>query len=229
MSEILVVDDERVLREGIRTMLSGEGFEVRTARDGSDALKKIAEKRPDLVLLDVMMPRMNGFLVCEEIRKSDALLPVIFLTARDAESDQVRAIGLGGDDYISKAEGEAVLLARIRRALERARSSAAVANGGSSELIHIGEVVVDLRRLTVSDARREIANLTKTEASILKLLDSERGQPFSVGAIISALRGNGYACEDAMVYTHVSNLRSKLGPSAGCLTTYRRSGYCLSR
>ena len=88
MAEILVVDDERVLRDGIKAVLSGEGFEVRTARDGEEALRKIAEKRPDLVLLDVMMPKMNGFRCCEKIRGTDRILPIIFLTAKDAEADQ---------------------------------------------------------------------------------------------------------------------------------------------
>ena len=84
MAEILVVDDERVIREGLKGLLSGEGFAVRTARDGEDALRKISERAPDLVLLDVMMPKMNGFRTCEEIRKTDAALPVIFLTAKDS-------------------------------------------------------------------------------------------------------------------------------------------------
>lgn len=110
MSEILIVDDERLIREGLKMTLQGEGYEVRTARDGDEALNKIAERRPDLVLLDVMMPRMNGFRCCEEIRKTDPLLPVIFLTAKDSEADQVRGIGLGGDDYVSKATGDALLL-----------------------------------------------------------------------------------------------------------------------
>ena len=94
MPEILIVDDERAIREGLKMTLSGEGFAVRTARDGDDALKKIGEHKPDLVLLDVMMPRMNGFAACESIRKADKLLPVIFLTAKDSEADQVRASDL---------------------------------------------------------------------------------------------------------------------------------------
>ena len=88
MAEILIVDDERVLRDGIKAILSGEGHAVRTARDGDEALGKIAEKRPDLVLLDVMMPKMNGFRCCEKIRETDGLLPVVFLTAKDRSEER---------------------------------------------------------------------------------------------------------------------------------------------
>lgn len=119
MAEILIVDDERVVREGLRQTLLGEGYAVRTARDGEDALRKIGEARPDAVLLDVMMPKMNGFRCCEEIRKADALLPVVFLTAKDSEADQIRGLGLGGDSYVSKASSEALLLTCVRRVLER--------------------------------------------------------------------------------------------------------------
>ena len=103
-----------MLREGLKAMLFGEGHAVRTARDGEDALRKISERAPDLVLLDVMMPKMNGFKTCEEIRKADRAVPVIFLTAKDSEADQVRGLGLGADDYVSKDAGETLLLAPQR-------------------------------------------------------------------------------------------------------------------
>ena len=229
MAEILIVDDERAIREGMKAVLSGEGFEVRTARDGEDALRRIDEKRPDLVLLDVMMPKMNGFRACEEIRRRDALLPVIFLTAKATEADQVRGIGLGADDYLPKAEGEAILIARVRRALERARMIDDRLARRTARAIRIGEVTVDPDGLTVSDARGEIARLTKTEADILRLLDSERGRLFVLDDIITELRGNGFACEDAMVYTHVHNLRRKLGTAAEKLVNTRGVGYSLAR
>ena len=92
MAEILIVDDEKALRDSLKIILLREGLEVRMARDGDEALEKIAEKRPDLVLLDVMMTRMNGYKCCEKIRETDKLLPVIFLTAKDGETDQVRGI-----------------------------------------------------------------------------------------------------------------------------------------
>lgn len=229
MAEILVVDDERTIREGLKTVLSGEGFEVRAARDGDDALAKIAERKPDLVLLDVMMPRLNGFRVCEAIRREDNLLPVIFLTAKDSEADQVRGFGLGADDYVSKDAGEAVLLARINRALARAENFGAVVAKRETEPIRLGKVRVDPKSFSVLDPSGEIARLTKTEADILKLLDSERGAFFSVERLISELRGQGFACEDSMLYSHVSHLRRKLGPAGDLISSSRKAGYCLAR
>ena len=227
MAEILIVDDERVMREGLQAMLAGEGFAVRTARDGEDALKKISEKVPDLVLLDVMMPKMNGFRTCEEIRRGNPTVPVIFLTAKDSEADQVRGIGLGADDYISKDAGEPVLLARINRALARTATFGESMAKREAQPIRLGKVCVDLKSLSVSGPDGEIARLTKTEADILKLLDSERGEFFSSDWIVSELRGQGFACEDSLVYSHVSRLRRKLGPAGDLISSSRSSGYRL--
>ena len=222
MAEILIVDDERVLRDGLKAMLSGEGHSVRTARDGEDALKKISEGRPDLVLLDVMMPKMNGFKTCEEIRKADRTVPVIFLTAKDSETDQVRGLGLGADDYISKDAGEAVLLARISRALARAELCDA-----TSAVLELGKAKINLDSLVVTCGRTRTA-LTKTEGDILRLLASEPGRYFTKDEIIGGLRGKGFACLDNMLYTHVHNLRSKLGTASVCLICDRHTGYKLA-
>ena len=227
VTEILIVDDERVLREAWKAVLLGEGYAVRTAKDGEDALAKIDEKRPDLVLLDVMMPKLNGFRCCEEIRRRDTLLPIIFLTAKDSEADQVRGIGLGADDYVSKTAGEALLLARIERALVRTREIGQHAAGDA--IIRLGRVSVDLRTFSVFEDGREIAQLTKTEGGILKLLDSQRGEYFVADDIITELRGNGFACEDSMLYVHICNLRRKLGPASSLLATKHGVGYCLAR
>ena len=228
MAEILVVDDERVLRDGIKAILSGEGHAVRTARDGDEALRKIAEKRPDLVLLDVMMPKMNGFRCCEKIRETDGLLPVVFLTAKDAEADQVRGIGLGADDFVSKGASDAVLLARINRALERAKAFGEAARRASGTMIALGGITVDLKTLAVMEEGREIARLTRTEADILKIFNSQRGALIVPDDIITELRGNGFACEDTMLYMHISNLRKKLGVASGLIVNRRGVGYGLA-
>ena len=228
MAEILVVDDERVLRDGIKAILSGEGHAVRTARDGDEALRKIAEKRPDLVLLDVMMPKMNGFRCCEKIRETDGLLPVVFLTAKDAEADQVRGIGLGADDFVSKSASDTVLLARINRALERAKAFGEAARRASGTMIALGAVSVDLKTLAVMEKGREIARLTRSESDILKILNSQRGALIVPDDIITELRGNGFACEDTMLYMHISNLRKKLGAASGLIVNRRGVGYGLA-
>ena len=222
MAEILVVDDERMLREGLKAMLSGEGFAVRTARDGEDALRKMSERAPDLVLLDVMMPKMNGFKTCEEIRKTDRTVPVIFLTAKDSDADQVRGIGLGADDYISKDAGEAVLLARINRALVRVTDF-----DTSSSVLRLGKMLVNFDTQAISDGRGEI-RITRSECDLLRFLASEPGRFFSKDEIVIALRGKGFACEDTMIYTHIHNLRKKLGVASDCLVCDRTSGYKLT-
>lgn len=227
MTDILIVDDERVVREGLKATLQGEGFGVRAARDGEEALGKIAERRPDLVLLDVMMPKMNGFRCCAEIRKTDELLPVIFLTAKDSDADQVRGIGLGADDFVSKAAPDVVLLARIGRALSRAREIGSHVARTSGSEIRLGKVTVCLKTNAVSEDGREIARLTRTEADLLKLLDAQRGELIVPDDIITELRGNGFACEDAMLYVHISNLRKKLGPASDLLVNRRGVGYGL--
>ena len=227
MAEILIVDDERAIREGLKMTLSSEGFAVRTARDGEDALGKIREHKPDLVLLDVMMPRMNGFVACESIRKEDKLLPVIFLTAKDSEADQVRGIGLGADDYISKDCGDAMMLARIKRAIARSSAIGESVRSASGTMIVLGAVSVDMKAFAVLEKGEEIARLTKTEADILKLLDSHRGELVVQDDIITDLRGNGFACEDAMLYMHISNLRKKLGSASSMIVNKRGVGYGL--
>lgn len=228
MAEILVVDDERVLRDGIKAILSGEGLEVRTARDGEEALKKIAEKRPDLVLLDVMMPKMNGFRCCEKIRETDRLLPVVFLTAKDTEADQVRGIGLGADDFVSKSASDAVLLARINRALERTNAIGESVRSVSGTTIALGTVSVDLKTFVVAEKGEEIARLTKTEADMLRFLAAHRGELVIADDIITELRGNGFACEDAMLYMHMCNLRKKLGSASSMIVNKRGVGYILN-
>ena len=227
MDEILIADDERVLREGLKKALEEEGYAVRTARDGEHALRKIAEKRPDLVLLDVMMPKMNGFRCCEEIRKTDELLPVIFLTVKDSETDQVRGIGLGADDYISKDSCDALLFTRIRRALERAKKAGEKLADCAVRHVRLGATVADVKSLDVMEDGNATNRLTKTEADILICLNAHRGETVSFDDLITDLRGNGFACEDAMLYTHMSRLRGKLGKAGNMITTIRGVGYRL--
>lgn len=219
MQEILIVDDERTIRETLKTVFSGDGFLVRTARDGEEALKKISENAPDLVLLDVMMPKMNGFRCCEEIRATNPLLPIIFLTAKDSDADQVHGIGIGGDDYVAKSAEDSVLLARVHRALARAEEfdrQRAVAD--------VDGLRIDLNALVVRDGRSEI-RLTRTEGDILRILMMYPNKFKTKDEIIDGLRGRGFACEDGMIYVHMHNLRKKLGDSAERLVCDRNSGY----
>lgn len=225
MSEILIVDDERTIRRSLAALLRSEGYSVREARGGEEALSLIAEARPDLVLLDVMMPGMNGYAVCGAIRRRDPLLPVVFLTAKDDDVAELRGFGQGCDDYISKSTSDELILARLRRVLERAASPSPRPR---NDVIRIGVLTADLHRLAVMQGAEEVAQLTESEADILALLDSDRGCPFSSDEIIAELRGAGFACEDSMVYTHVARLRRKLGDEAVRIVCSRGSGYRLT-
>ena len=197
--EILVVDDELAIRKGLAAMLEGAGYSVRTARDGIAALGAVRARRPDLVLLDVMMPLMDGFAVCERIRQFDRDLPIVFLTAKDADEDQVRGLEVGADDFVSKSSDSAVLLVRIRKTLERAERL-------------LGNVAPD--------------NLTKTEADIYRLLVSECGTYFTALEIFSAIRGEGYVGDEGNLRSHMSRLRSKL-PQGVTIDVMRGRGYAL--
>ena len=199
MAEILIVDDERLIRAGLAQLLAGAGFAVREARDGKSALAAVAERRPDLVLLDIMMPGMDGFKVCEMLLAADRDLPVVFLTAKDSESDQVRGLEVGADDFLSKTVSEEVLLARVRKALAR------------------------VKRLAVAPAPSE---MTKTEADIYRLLSSARGKWFSYREIFDSIRGEGYYGDEGAIRSHVSRLREKL-PAGEQIDSKRGRGYAL--
>ena len=199
MAEILIVDDERMIRAGLAQLLSGAGFAVRETRDGESAIAAVAERRPDLVLLDVMMPGMDGFTVCEKLLSSDRDLPVVFLTAKDSENDQVRGLEVGADDFVSKSAGAEVLLARIRKALQRVRRFAANPAPGAC---------------------------TKTEADIYRLLASARGKWFSYREIFDSIRGEGYYGDEGAVRTQMSRLREKLPPGER-IESKRGRGYAL--
>lgn len=200
MSEkILIVDDEPLIRGALGDTLVECGFEVRFAANGRKALEQIRAERPDLVLMDVMMPVVNGYETCTAIRALDRELPVIFLSALDGEEDQIRGLEAGGDDYVSKTAGREMLLARIRAALDRAR------------------------RFAADEAPLK---MTKIEADIYRLLKGDRGRLFSYREIFEAILGEGYYADEGAIRTHVSHLRKKL-PCGEEIVGKRRRGYCL--
>ena len=222
MAEVLVVDDDRVMRRGLKALLESNGCQVRTARSGEEALARFREKRPDLVLLDVMMTGLNGFAVCEAMRGEDGFVPVIFLTARDGEAEKVRGLGLGADDYVSKSAGEPELIARVRRALQRAAAWREAAAGPRRACF--GSVTVDFDALTAVGPGVD-ERLTKTEADILWLLNANRGKVVSFGEIADVVRGGNF--DDATIRTHVSRIKGKLSAAGVLLVNERGAGYRL--
>lgn len=220
-AEVLIAEDEPSARRGFRALFEGEGYAVRTARDGEDAVAKFRERRPDAVLLDVMMPKMNGIAACAEIRKSDQLVPILFFTAMPSDVGAVRALGLGADDYIDKAKSPEELLARVAAVLRRASSARPHADA-----LSLGDVTVDFATMTAAgDGISE--ELTKSESLFLRLLASERGRCFSFDEIFAALRGEGYVGDDNAVRCIAKRLKAKLGRAGELIANARGVGYKL--
>ena len=223
MAEILLADDERIVRTAIKAILAENGFSVRLSHRGAHAIEQFLAKRPDLVLLDVMMPGKSGFEVCREMRAVDKTTPILFLTSAATEVNQVRAFGLGADDCISKNAGEAELVARIRRALER--SVAFKESVNQPRRTQIGRLTIDFDALTVCGPGVD-RKLTKTEGDVLWLLNTERGRFFSQDEILEVVRSSGVYSE-GLLRTHISRLRGKLGTAAEMIVSLRGSGYKL--
>lgn len=210
---ILVVDDERMMREGLKSILGSAGHKVRSASDGYVALRSIREVRPDLVLMDVSMPRMDGVTACREIRKCDELLPVIFLTANDTDQNELSALRVGADDFLSKDVPQEALLMKVERALKR---SGAYEKAVQGTLIELGQVTVDLTTFIVLENGRKLADLTKAEAQILQKLLEKRGE---------WLKAEDFETTD--VRRHIHNLRGKMGVAGDMLRSERTRGYTL--
>ena len=220
-AEVLIAEDEPSARRGFRALFEGEGYVVRTARDGEDALAKFNERRPDAVLLDVMMPKMNGIAACAEIRKSDSLVPILFFTAMPSDVGAVRALGLGADDYIDKAKSPEELLARVAAVLRRASSARPRA-----DVLSLGGVTVNFATMTAY-GEGVSEELTKSESLFLRLLASERGKCFSFDEIFAALRGEGYVGDDNAVRCIAKRLKTKLGRAGELIVNSRGVGYKL--
>lgn len=211
--EILLAEDERVFRQALAETLTAAGYAVRTASNGAVALNLFCARRPDLVLLDVMMPVKGGFAACAEIRARDSTIPILFLTAAAAEAAELKGRGLGADDYIPKTVSSAVLLARIAGVLRRCvpvESSAAFA---------FGEWSVDPRRMQMTTARADAVELTERELALLRHFATHPGEIFSKDFLLTRFWGAATDCTEGAVSTALCALRNKLGASAPCLET----------
>ncbi len=222
---ILLVEDEQDLLELLRYNLSREGFQVETAATGEDGLKKAREmgKRLDLVLLDLMLPGIDGLEVCRTLKGRDQTehVPVIMLTAKGEESDIVRGLEYGADDYITKPFSPRVLMARIGAVLRRREGEQ---RGGDGSVIEVGGVQIDNERHEVL-VKGEPATLTATEFKLLSLLASKAGRVFTRQQIIEAIHEGYAAVTDRSVDVQVVSLRRKLGEAGRSVETVRGVGY----
>jgi DNA-binding response OmpR family regulator len=222
--KILLADDDVSIRRAYAAMLDGAGYEVAVARNGEEAVAKFAEFSPDLVLMDVMMPKMNGMAACMEIRRRDPAVPVLFVTAAPSEESAVRGLGLGGDDYIDKTRPTGELLARIAAALRRSDTFRSMAES-LAPAVSIGDVSVDFDALKMAGADGRETELTRSEAVVLRILASKRGRFVAADEILDALHTDGGG--DNTLRVTMSRLKTKLGRAGNLIVNQRFSGYKL--
>lgn len=205
MKRLLLVEDEPGLVITLTDRLTREGYSVETTADGESALERAASEAFDLVLLDVMLPQMNGFDVLRELRRRGVDVPVIMLTAKGQIVDKVVGLKLGADDYVTKPFGTAELLARLRALLRRSAGPAADAVGR----LVVGPLVLDASRHAVTVGGRRV-ELTPREYEVLRVLLTHQGRLVTRGRLLRAVWGEAYQGEDHYVHVYVSQLRRKL-------------------
>jgi len=223
---VLIVEDEAPLVTMLRYNLEKEGFQVSEASDGEEALVQIAERKPDIVLLDWMLPLVSGIEVCRRLRRSPETraLPVVMLTARGEEGDRVRGLDSGADDYVVKPFSLSELVARLRAVIRRAQPSSA------DEVLHFADVTMDLAAHRVLRAGKPI-HLGPTEYRLLRHLLRYPGRVFSREQLLDAVWGHDVYVEARTVDVHIRRLRKALNMSgaADIVRTVRSAGYAIDR
>src|SRR5580692_4565792 len=224
---VLVVDDEPNIRELVQVALKFHGCSVTTAVNGSDALRQAEASPPDLIVLDVMLPDMDGFEVCRRLRAGGNEVPVIFLTARDTSSDTVTGLAIGGDDYVTKPFSVVALASQVRAVLRRAARTSDGAQAADSDLLRAGDLEVDEARWTVRRAGIPV-ELSPTEFRLLTCLVRHQGRGLTRAQMLENVWRWDYAGESQIVETYVSYLRRKLDPlGPPMIHTQRGVGYSL--
>ncbi|TDX52655.1 response regulator [Orenia marismortui] len=207
-NKILVVDDEVNIVELVKFNLEKEGYEVITAYDGEEAINKAKENNPNLIVLDLMLPKLDGFDVCRQIRKDNQLkrTPIIMLSAKGEEIDKILGLELGADDYVTKPFSPRELIARVKAVLRRIDSK----EEKTDKIIELGAIEVDLNKYLVEVNGSEI-NLTPKEFELLAILMTHPGQVFSRSYLLDELWGYDYHGGTRTVDVHIRRLRKKIG------------------
>jgi DNA-binding response OmpR family regulator len=218
---VLAIDDEKDLIDLVRYNLEKEGFQVRGALDGETGLAMALQERPDVVLVDLMLPGLDGLEVCRRLRADTrtASIPLIMLTAKSGESDRIVGLELGADDYITKPFSTRELTARVRALLRRTAG-----NPEPPALLRRGELAIDLDRCEVT-CRGKPVELTATEFRLLHFLASRPGRVFSRGELIDHVLGRDVEVIDRTIDVHVMAVRKKLGKHGELVETVRGFGY----
>ncbi|MBK5430456.1 response regulator transcription factor [Bacillus sp. TH25] len=218
---ILIVEDEDILREIMKDYLLNEGYNVLEAIDGKEALSIFEEHEVHLIILDIMLPELDGWAVCRRIRKKSNV-PIIMLTARVDEDDTLLGFELGADDYVTKPYSPPILLARAKRLIESRYSS--TINVSTADTLTSSGIHVHFPSRTVTVDGEDIS-MTHTEFEILTYLMQNQGIVISREQLITKIWGYEFAGDDRTVNSHIRNLRHKLGEKATCIVTVVRTGY----
>ncbi len=210
--KILLVDDEPDILEFLSYNLKKVGYIVFTANNGKDAIKLAKQQNPHLIILDVMMPEMDGIETCEELRKIPQLSSTIitFLTARNEDYSQIAGFEAGGDDYIAKPIKPKVLVSRVGALLKRYGKADVDIDTGSDNIIRLGDLVIDKEKYTVKNGSEELS-LPRKEFSLLLLLISKPQKVFTRDEIYSAIWGDNIVVGDRTIDVHIRKLREKIG------------------
>jgi len=218
LARILVAEDEMSLNDLLQDALRMNGYETISAKHGLEALRLTREEKPDLVILDINMPQIDGFEVLEKLRKENNNVPVIVLTARDQKDDKAIGFGLGADDFVTKPFGLEELLMRVAAVLRRAKNVKPTSN-----LLVVGKIELDQNnyRLNVNDIEVEIS---PTEFKLLQYLMNNSGRVLTREQILSAVWGLDFETDGAILDTYISYLRKKIGDNAN-IRTVRGIGY----
>ena len=218
LARILVAEDETSLNDLLQDALRMNGYETISAKHGLEALRLIREQKPDLVILDINMPQLDGFGVIEKLRNENNNVPVIVLTARDQRDDKSIGFGLGADDFVTKPFGLEELLMRVAAVLRRSKNTPT-----SGNILVIGNISLDVSNYRVS-VKDEVIETSPTEFKLLHYLMDNMGRVLTREQILSAVWGLDFATDGAVLDTYISYLRKKIGDNAN-IRTVRGVGY----
>lgn len=219
---VVVVEDEADIQDVIAYNLKRDGYEVLTASRGDEGLSLIQAKMPDLVILDLMLPGIDGLTICQQLRTDPKTknLPIIILSAKEEEADVVIGLGFGADDYVPKPFSPRELLARVKAVLRRSSSQETV----KQDQIRRGELIIDIDRHQAS-LRGIGIKLTATEFKLLTVLASHPGRAFSREQLLNRVVGDAVVVVDRNIDVHIRSVRKKLGDQTGLIETVRGVGY----
>src|SRR5438876_1757226 len=206
MERILIIEDELPMRTALQDVLQAEGYRIMSATDGESGLRRALEEKPDLILLDVMMPRLDGYAVCAELRRLANPVPVLMLTAKGQVEDRVTGLDAGADDYLVKPFSTDELLARVRALLRRTRRT-----GHAPTALSLGDVQIDLLKQTALRGRKPV-HLTAKEFAMLRLMSEAQSEPVTRERFLDIVWGYTAFPTTRTVDNHIASLRAKLEP-----------------